>query len=46
VVNHIALRGAFRKLVPALNDLASQQPQRVQTMAKVFEEWQRTGEAK
>jgi arylsulfatase A-like enzyme len=29
-----------------LNDLASQQPQRVQTMAKVFEEWQRTGEAK
>jgi arylsulfatase len=29
-----------------LNDLASQQPQRVQTMAKAFDEWQRTGEGK
>lgn len=26
-----------------LNDLAKQQPERVQTMVKVFEEWQRTG---
>ncbi|KAF0174669.1 MAG: arylsulfatase [Limisphaerales bacterium] len=29
-----------------LNDLARQQSERVQTMAKVFEEWQRAGEAR